>query len=165
MRLTLIVVMLLGLATEARTAHAGNTFVSDDYGMSIDAPATKDMTAPNNQIVAFFLPPSDNFTANVTVLRQRSDDSLEEQDKRTLGQLKQLKLTVLNRTLKGNEIRYEYKGDMQGRTLHWYARTVKSGQQIYLVSATALDSEWEKQKTALIKSVESFSAKPHAKKK
>ncbi len=165
MRLTLIVVMLLGLATEARTAHAGNTFVSDDYGMSIDAPAPQDMTAPNNQIVAFFLPSADNFTANINVLRETSDSSLEAYDKQTLSQFKQFKLTVLSRTLKGNELRYEYKGTMQGRFLHWYARAVKTGRQIYLVTATALDSQWDKQKPALMKSVESFSAKPHAKKK
>ncbi len=159
MRMTLIGLFMLVVATDAHPADSGNTFVSNDYGISIDAPAAEDMTAPNNQIVAFFLPPSDNFTANVNVLREQSGDSLEAFDKLSLSQFKQFKLTILNRTLKGNEIRYEYKGTMQGRTLHWYARTVKAGQLIYLVTATALDSEWAKQKSALIKSVESFSVK------
>lgn len=159
MRIAIVGLMTLALTTGALAAELGNTFVSNDYGISIDAPVSKNITASNIQIASFFLPPSDNFAANVNILKQQFGDPLEAYDKLSISQFKQFKLTVLNRTLKGDELRYEYKGDMQGRALHWYARTVKTGQHIYLVTATGLDSQWEQQKSLLIKSVESFVTK------
>lgn len=159
MRLPMLSLMVIALATEAAASGPENRFVSADYGISIEAPASKNLIAANSQIAAFFLPPSDNFSANVNILRQQSSESLDAYDKTSMAQFKQFKITVLNRTLTANEVRYEYKGDLQGKALHWYVRTVKAGQHLYLVTATGLESQWEQQKPLLMKSVESFTVK------
>ena len=43
--------------------------------------------------------------------------------------------------------------------LHWYARAIKLENKIYLVTATSLQTNWDENKTELIKSVNSFSFK------
>ena len=159
MRTTAISVILVVLTSGAIAAEPKNSFVSSDLGISIEVPIVKDTKNPNHQIAMFFLPASDNFAANVNIQKQQFAESIEVYDKLTMNQFKQFNMTVLNRMLKGNELRYEYKGDMQGRTLHWYARAIKTGQHVYLVTATSLDSQWGQQKSLLIKSVDSFAAK------
>ncbi|MDH4100284.1 MAG: hypothetical protein OEV28_06880 [Nitrospirota bacterium] len=159
MRIATISFLLIVLVSSAFAAEQRNAFVSNDLGISIEAPIAKDAKSPTYQIAMFFLPASDNFAANVNVQKQQFIEPIEAYDKLTTSQFKEFNLTVLNRTLKGNELRYEYKSDMQGRKLHWYARAIKAGQHVYLVTATSLDSQWEQQKSLLIKSVESFTAK------
>lgn len=67
-----------------------------------------------------------------------------------------MKWTVLKRTVSKDAIVYEYKGGFQGRELHWYAKAIKKGDAVFLATAVALDSSWEKQKAELIKSVDSL---------
>ena len=160
MRTVAISILFAVLASGAFAAEPRNVFVSNDLGISMEAPIVKDAKNPNYQIAIFFLPASENFSANVNIQKQQFAESLEAYDRLTMGQFKQHNVTVLNHALKGNDLRYEYKGDMQGRTLHWYARAVKTGQHVYLVTATGLDSQWEQQKPSLIRSVDSFMAKP-----
>ncbi|OGW42198.1 MAG: hypothetical protein A2010_10665 [Nitrospirae bacterium GWD2_57_9] len=141
MRITTVSIMLVVLASGALAAEPRNAFVSNDLGISIEAPIAKDTKSPNYQIAMFFLPASDNFAANVNVQKQQFREALKTYDKLTMSQFRQFNMTVLNRMLKGNDLRYEYKGDMQGRTLHWYARAIKTEQHVYLVTATSLDSQ------------------------
>lgn len=156
MRHVVILSAVLSLAA-ALPAADKNLFVSDEHGFSIAAPATGE--APALQAVLFFLPASGQFAANVNVQKQRFEGGIADYDKTSTEQFKTFGLSVLNRSLKGNEVRYEYKGDMQGRPMHWYARAVKSGGHVYLVTATALEADWARQKAALTRSVDSFAAK------
>jgi len=159
MRIAVICIIVVVLASGAFAAEPRNVFFSKDLGISIEAPLAEDDKNPNYRIAVLLLPASDNFAANVNIQKQKYTDSIEAYDKLTTGQFKQLKMTVLNRLLKGNDLRYEYTGDMHKRTLHWYARAVKTGQHIYLVTATGLDSQWDQQKALLKKSVDSFVVK------
>jgi hypothetical protein len=159
MRIALISILAVVLASGAHAAEQRNAFVSNDLGISIEAPIAGDVNVPNYQIAMFFLPASDNFSANVNIQKQQFAESLEAYDKLTTSQFSQFNIAILKRALKGNDLRYEYKGDMQGRTLHWYQRAMKSGHHIYLVTATCLDSQWDRQKASLIKSVDSFATK------
>jgi hypothetical protein len=132
-------------------------YVSTSHGFSIAPPVSAD--AANLQIAMFFLPASNNFSANVNVQKQKFSDSIEAYDKLSASQFEQLGLGILNRTLKGNEVRYEYQGKMQGRPVHWYARGTKVGGYVYLVTATGLEEQWQSQKKVLMESVDSFMLK------
>lgn len=153
------IIILVVLATGTLAAEPSNAFVSRDLGISVEAPVVKDTKAPNYQIAMFFLPVSDNFAANVNIQKQQFTEPVEAYDTLTMNQFKQFNMTVLNHTRKGNDLRYEYKGEIEGRMLHWYAKAIKSGQHVYLVTATGLDSQWAQQKALLIKSVDSFAVK------
>ena len=71
MRITTVSIMLVVLASGALAAEPRNAFVSNDLGISIEAPIAKDTKSPNYQIAMFFLPASDNFAANVNVQKQQ----------------------------------------------------------------------------------------------
>jgi hypothetical protein len=111
------------------------------------------------QVFYYFLPSHDEFSANVNLQIQSFAGSLDEYDRITRGQFDQSGITLIDGHTSGNELVYEYAGDMNGRALHWYARAIKSGGSIYLVTATALNSRWNLEKKALIASVQSFRLK------
>jgi len=156
MRTIAIAVVLLTVTAGASSAKPRNIFVSDDLGISMEVPFSRSDSPENQQIAVFCLPMKDGFAANVNLQKQAYSDSLAAFDKLSVSQFKQFKVTILKRDLKANEVRYEYSGDMQGRTMHWYARAVKTGDTVFLITATGLDNQWQKQKQALMASVDSF---------
>ena len=111
------------------------------------------------QVFYYFLPSHDEFAANVNLQIQSFTGSLGEYDKITRDQFEQAGMTILDSRKSASELVYEYAGDMNGRALHWYARAIKSGSSIYLVTATALNSRWDLESKALIASVQSFRLK------
>ena len=68
MRLAIISLMLIVLVSGALAAESRNAFVSNDLGISIDAPIATDTKSTSYQIAMFFLPTSDNFAANCCLL-------------------------------------------------------------------------------------------------
>jgi hypothetical protein len=89
------------------------------------------------------LPARDGFAANVNVQIQPFKGKLEEYSSLTIAQLKTAGLTLLQyKTAGKSAVTYEYSGTMQGRVLHYYQRAEKSGDSVYLTTATAPDDEW-----------------------
>jgi hypothetical protein len=111
------------------------------------------------QVFYYFLPTHNEFAANVNLQIQSFQGSLGEYDTITRQQFDQAGVTLIDGRKTGNELVYEYAGDMNGRALHWYARAIKSGNSIYLVTATALKDRWDLESKALIASVQSFRLK------
>ncbi len=155
----LMVGLTLALAPAALAAGPVNNYVAGDLGISIEVPVSTDAQGDSYQVAAFLLPPSDGFSANVNVQKQRFGDSLEAYDKLSTAQFREFKFAVVKTARKGNQVTWEYMGDLQGRKLHWYARAIKSGDYVYLATGTVLESRWDKQKAAIIRSVESFTVK------
>jgi hypothetical protein len=140
-------------------AEDKSIFTSTEYGFSINSPAIDQKSESADQICFFFLPTKNNFAANVNIQSQFYNDSIKSYDVLSLSQFKQMNLKVINHKLNKNSIIYEYVGEYQGQTLHWYAIAQKSGSYILLATATALDSLWDEQKKVLQDSVNSFSVK------
>lgn len=159
MKTLLVSFLVIALSLSSLAGEKKNTFVAKDLGISMEVPISKESDAPINQIAMFFLSVSDGFAANVNVQKQKYSDSIEAYDKLSTNQFKTIKWTVLKRNLQRNEVLYEYKGETQGRKLHWYSRAIKFDKYVYLVTATCLESHWKKQKMELIKSVDSFKIK------
>ena len=57
------------------------------------------------------------------------------------------------------EWRVEYKGAMKGSELHFYARAVSKDSKVYLVTATAKESQWATVGSTLRNHVDSFKTK------
>jgi hypothetical protein len=109
------------------------------------------------QTLMMFLPASGRFAANVNVQIQPYEGTIEDYTKLTLEQLKEAKLKLVEKKAVGNSAAvFEYSGEMQGSTLHWYARAVKSGNKVYLITATDTASNWEKEAARLKNCVDSF---------
>ncbi len=155
MRFTMIGLASLIFAAGLFAAQPKNLFVFADEGVSIEPPPLSG-DAPVVQLAMFFLPPANSFTANVGIQKQQFAGTIGAYDTLSANQFKQMGLTILTRKLKGNEILWEYKGTMQEKLMHWYARSIKANNYVFVVTAVGLEEQWGKQKTALMKSVDSF---------
>ncbi len=133
-----------------------NFYESKEPGFRLEVPVAAEFETESYQMAMFLLPASDSFTANVNVMRQKFDKSIGDYDELSTRQFEAMKLEQIRRELKGNAVTYEYKGEMQGRELHFYSKAVKNGVYIDLATATALEGAWEKQKAQLVRSVDSF---------
>jgi len=82
---------------------------------------------------------------------------LKEYNDLTQQQFESIGINVISTKILDSEIKYEYSGNASGNDLHWFSRAIKKDDKIYLITATALNSRWELEKTILTKSVMSFS--------
>jgi hypothetical protein len=109
--------------------------------------------------LAMSLPSSGNFSANANVQIQPYEGTIEEYAALTLKQFKDHDLKVMEQKKVGKfGIIFQYSGELQGRPLRWYARAEKSGNHVYLVTATAAEEQWAEQASQLKACVDSFQA-------
>jgi len=154
----LIVALPLTLVAEGQAPQPKSSYVLREFGLSLEPPAIEKPGQGNFVVAYFFLPPAEGFAANVNVMRQAHAGSIKEYSALSDGQFKKAGMTVLKRDLKENQVVYEYTGSQGGRELHWYSRAIKKGGFVFLATATGLALHWDKQKAALMKSVDSFKA-------
>lgn len=109
------------------------------------------------QALVMFLPATGDFAGNVNVQIQPYSGTLEEYTTLTLKQFKDAGVKVIEQKKIGKSgVLFEYNGDLQGRTLHWYARAEKAGGHVYLATATATEEEWAGQGARLKSCVDSL---------
>lgn len=103
------------------------------------------------------LPPIDGFSGNANVQIQPFAGTLAEYVGLSQDQFKTMKLTVLaQRTLNRSVAIFEYSGQLQGRSLHWYSRAELFEGKIYLATATALETQWTQESTRLKACIDSL---------
>ncbi|WP_440875274.1 hypothetical protein [Thalassotalea sp. PLHSN55] len=122
---------------------------------SLDAPAT----AAGGQPLQMLLPAQNGFSANVNVQIQPYPGTMAEYMALSFGQFEQMGITKIASREEGDTSFFEYKGALQGQNLHWYAKAVKSGDFVYLVTATDIEQNWESNKQQLMSVVDSFKLK------
>ncbi len=146
-------ISLMAWASDAQTTNRLHFPLA---GFSIAALEDTPGKSPQ-QALMMFLPATDDFAANVNVQIQPYAGTMDDYTALTMEQLNRAKFKLLQKKAVGKAIAlYEYTGDMQGRTLHWYARAEKSGARVYLATATATDEQWSKIAPRLKECVDSF---------
>jgi hypothetical protein len=104
-----------------------------------------------------YLPPTQGFAPNVNVLIQDVPATVQQYADLSKEQFKSANLTVLNDHLVGDtEWACEYSGNLQGKDLHFYARALKKGDKIYLITGTATPEQWDSASPKLKGAVDSF---------
>lgn len=146
--------ILLIALTFTHTSFAGEMLYKD-AGFSIDV---LDTTVPKQglQPLQMFLPAVNGFAANINVQIQPYPESIEDYKKLSEDQFVVLGLTKISSSLEGNTLIIEYRGELNERNLHFYAKAVKKGEFVYLATATDLVTEWPKKSTQLKKAVNSL---------
>ncbi len=105
------------------------------------------------------LPVQNGFAGNVNVQMQPYTLTMSDYVALSRKQFKQIGLSLLSVQEEGDVAFLEYEGALQGRDLHWYAKAIKSGDYIYLVTATDSQKNWPKSRQKLISVVNSFKLK------
>jgi hypothetical protein len=130
------------------------------YGFQIDAlDAAPDASTPTT-VLQTFLPATESFAPNIIVQIQPYTGTIKDYATLSKSQFEQMKWKVISEQQPGDsEWRVEYTGSLQGADLHFYARAVSNNGKVYLVTATAKESQWTTVSDTLRKHVESFKAK------
>jgi hypothetical protein len=116
------------------------------------------------QALVMLLPASDNFSPNVNVQIQPYSGSIEEYGALTETQFKDAGVKVIAQKKEGKSaMTFEYSGEMRGQSVHCYARAEKSGDYIYLATATANQEQWPKQSAKLKACIDSLRCGPEEK--
>ncbi len=109
-----------------------------------------------HQVVAMYLPPSEDFAPNVNVMIQKYKGSLQEYADLSRIQFKDAEFHIISDKTATASQTWEFTGEVGGRNLHFYSKAELGHGTVYLVTATALQSQWDRHKEALKKCVESF---------
>ena len=151
---TLLIITALAFSS---TGFA-TTLVFDKAGFEINS--LESPPGPEGaQALIMMLPAEGGFAANVNVQIQPYAGSLDEYKKLSESQFNQLDFKVMTSSIENNVLKFEYAGSMNDQTLHWYSRAIKKGNFVYLVTATSQEKSWQKNKAALVASVNSFKLK------
>lgn len=108
------------------------------------------------QVFQYFLPAADGFAASVNLQIQPFDGDMSDYIELSEDQFEQMNFNVLTAERSGDEILYEYTGNLHGADFHWYSRVLKVNSLFYVVTATALEERWDVERDQLIDSVHSF---------
>jgi hypothetical protein len=131
------------------------------YGFQIDAfDAAPDASTPTT-VLQTLLPETEGFAPNIIVQIQPYTGTIKDYATLSRKQFEQMKWNVISDQQSGdNEWSVEYTGSLQGADLHFYARAVSTNGKVYLVTATAKESQWPKVSDALRKHADSFKLTP-----
>jgi len=150
-------IIVLGTCLFLSNVNA-NTLEFSKSGFSIES-LEVEPSANGSQPLQMLLPAENGFSPNVNVQIQPYPGSITEYRELSEAQFKQIGLTLISKEEKGNTLHLEYTGAMQGQNLHWFAKAVKRGKYIYLITATDNQQNWDKNKAQLIANVKSFKLK------
>jgi len=107
--------------------------------------------------VQMYLPPTDQYGANVTVQLQSYGDSMDHYIKLSEQGFDQMKLQVVRMDRRSRDICVlEYKGQMGDRNLHFYAKAIMHSGTVYIATATATENQWDSEGDTLRNCVDSI---------
>jgi hypothetical protein len=108
------------------------------------------------QILVMMLPATQSFAPSVNVQSQPFAGTLEQFVSLSRQQFEAEGLSVASESIRADTVTWEYTGEARGLALHWYATAHAGRGKIYLVTATALEQQWDAVSPDLKKCVESF---------
>src|ERR1700752_4596735 len=157
----LVAAALFWLAISSQAAAA--TIELSLYGFQMDAlDATPDSSNPTT-VIQTFLPATDGFAPNINVQIQPYTGTVKDYATTSKRQFEQMKWKLVSdQQPNDNEWNVEYTGSFQGPALHFYPRAVSANGKIYLITATAKESQWATLGDTLLKHIQSFRLTPQA---
>jgi hypothetical protein len=130
------------------------------YGFQMDALDAAPSTSNPTTVIQTFLPATEGFAPNIIVQIQPYPGTMKDYAELSKKQFEQMKWKVIaDQQPNDNEWNVEYTGSVEGNDLHFYPRAVSTNGKIYLITATAKESQWKTVGDTLRKHLESFQTK------
>lgn len=124
-------------------------------GFSI-APLEATWASEQYTALLLFLPPSEGFAPNVNVVVQPGEQSIADYAEKTKKELRAIGAKILRDKTSEDAFSCEYTRAFQGRQHHHYSKAELGKKGVYLVTATALESQWKSVGPRLMACVDSF---------
>lgn len=146
--------IISGTSLFAATAPARLEFKTAGFSIEALEPETpSDSVTP----VMMTLPPRDGFAPNVNVVIQPWKEGIDGYVVLSKKQFESMHFTVISSVKSTpSSATLEYKGNLPQGALHFYSRAISTGDKVYLVTATALETNWPADSTKLKRCVDSF---------
>lgn len=137
-----------------------SSLVYEKNGFTINALEGEVGDEPYQVLIMFLPPTADGFTPNVNVQIQPFAGTMADYTTLSKQQIEGAGWKLLNLSTPGKDvITLEFAGEAQGFAFHWYAKAVKNGDRVYLVTATASENYWAELAGQLKSTVDSFKLK------
>lgn len=137
-------------------ANADERYSSAVHGFTISPPVLAGMEDSLGLVATFFLPSERSFAPNINILKSKWDKSLAEYKQRSLDDFKKLNIRPFNVVDGDGYFILESEVTQKGIHMYWYqAIWLKDGTS-YVVTATCLWSQKDRQGRQLRESVNSF---------
>ncbi|MBF2052810.1 MAG: hypothetical protein IGS03_05010 [Candidatus Sericytochromatia bacterium] len=109
-----------------------------------------------------FLPASDGFAPNINVQTQFFEGDLAAYAALSRQQFAELELELLAEEISPHQITWSYQGLWQGIPLRWYSRAIfdAEARKAFLMTGTALQSQWPQVAPSIKRCVESLELLP-----
>ena len=133
------------------------------YGFQIDALDAAPDASSSTTVIQTFLPATEGFAPNINVQIQPYTGTIKDYAGTSKSQFEQMKWKVVSdEQPNDNEWNVEYTGSFHDSDLHFFARAVSANGKVYLITATAKESQWATVGNTLLKHVKSFKLAPEA---
>ncbi len=109
-----------------------------------------------HQVLFMMLPATESFAPNVNVQIQPFSGTIEEFVSLSRQGFDAAGLQVSGERIGKGAVTWEYSGDYEGRNLRWYAAAHVGDGRVYVVTATALEQQWDTVAADLKECVDSF---------
>lgn len=136
-------VIIVVLVASSMCLAAPERLRLEKAGFSIE-PLDAEPVATPYQAAILFLPPSGNFAPNVNVQVQPYTGTIDEYLKLSEQQIFTMKMNLISKEQPDkSSMLVEYAGEMQGYKMHFYAKAIANGTNIFLATGTCTESQWE----------------------
>ncbi len=156
-------IALIGAALYTAAIFTSATAATIDlpqYGFTIEALDAPPSATTATTALMTFLPAAEGFAPSINVNIQPYPGSITSYITMSKDQFKHMNWTIAAEKQNGeSEWIVEYTGPMQGNDFHFYARAVANKGKVYLVTATAKETQWNSVSGLLRKAVDAFKTK------
>lgn len=150
---------IMFLVTFSLLAHADTSPAKfNQAGFSINVLDSETSNA-GSQPLMMMMPALNGFSANVNVQIQPYPGSVKDYKKLSEAQFVQMGLKTISSSENGNEIHWEYSGNINGKKMHFYSKAIKVGNLFYLATGTDLEVNWAQTSKKIKSVINSFSTK------
>lgn len=156
MRTWMAIVMSLSAGLAASDAPKPTRLMFKQAGFSIEALESHSMEAPYVPVI-MTVPGIDGFAANINVLIQPDSATMDQYIAKTKRDMEAMGVQIVREVRRApDEVRFEFTGRQQGRSLHWYSRNVRSNGMFYVITATCPEEQWSMSSRKLRACTDSF---------
>jgi hypothetical protein len=148
------------LAQPQQVKKQASEYIDAAYGYRLTPPSYGVSREPMVMTAVFFAPPKNGFAANINVQVQRPGVSWEEFQTLSARQLEASGFEVSSREPRkvgeNRAVEWLYSGELQGRRMRFIGLAIEKGEQVFLLTATALESSFAEHEKAFREALSSF---------
>lgn len=105
-------------------------------------------------------PPAEGFAPNINVQIQPHAGTMAEYADLSKQEMIRMGMTIHRLDVIGDTMVIDYQGNVENRSLRWYAKAILRNARVFLITATAASEQWDDVKADLCACIDGFQLEP-----